>query len=78
MSNVTNMEREVWYTFKIREGGRLLTPQTNPHEYEHPFDYVFATPEEARAFLAEEVEVENITPEEANTFILCRELLEVI
>ena len=50
---------EVWFTWKIlasdREGepSRFITPWGDPRQYERPYDFIFKTPQEARAYKAE-------------------------
>lgn len=47
------MENEIWYTWKqylVVDGEtapRFITPRSDPHLYEMPFDLIFNTPEEA-------------------------------
>jgi hypothetical protein len=41
-------QREVWYAWRERREVhgrmRLLTPWSNPEQYEHPLDLLFVTP----------------------------------
>lgn len=67
-----------WYCYKeLGPGGMLLTPMTDPWQYEHPFDYTFVTPEEARQFL-EEYFFESLEEEVLPNWILVKETLDPI
>lgn len=72
---------EITYTYKEvgtgEDAGRLLTPWADPHVYEYPFDFCWDTPEEARAFLQDSVEQEQVDREEASGWVLVKETLEV-
>jgi len=43
---------ETWYAWKELVNGRLLTPWADPMLHEYPFDFLFATPEDAIAYKA--------------------------
>lgn len=51
---------------------RLLTPHSDPSVYEHPFDYLFDTPELARKALAE-FGVQDAARDEG--WVLCKRVL---
>ncbi len=45
---------ETWYCWRVLvtfadETPRLLVPWGDPHVYEYPFDFLYSTPDEARA-----------------------------
>jgi len=72
--------KEVWYCWKIyaHDGGesesrRLLTPHSDPRQYEEPFDYLFETPNAAMEIL----EDHDIVDEACDDgWVLCKETLE--
>ncbi len=72
---------EIWYTWRVlatvegEEQRRLLVPWSDPHEYEFPFDFLFATPEAAREGLKLH-EAEDAAREEG--WVLCREILHLV
>lgn len=75
MSILEEHKREVWYCWKERaldENGnpRLLTPWSNPREYEFPMDWLFKTEAEARRAKTEVAPNEN--------WVLCRRTLETV
>jgi len=69
---------ETFYVWKElvafdNEDDRLLTPHSDPMEYEYPIDFMFESPEEAMKWV-KECEME----EEARDWILCHEILKPI
>jgi hypothetical protein len=63
-----------YYTFRepvpSEEGGRLLAPHADPRCYEWPLDYMWATEQEARDWLAEAIDDETIDRDEADAWVL--------
>ena len=50
----------MWKTwFEGDDGMRLVTPWSDPHTYEYPFDYIFDNPEDARERKEEEAPEED-------------------
>jgi hypothetical protein len=69
----------VYYTFKVfhEEGWCVPTPpRADPMEHEHPYDFCFNTPHDARVQLQEDIDDENVTAEEAADWILCKVTVE--
>lgn len=89
---MTKPKKETWYCYKEfktvegyeKEGPRLLTPWSNPHEHEFPFDYIYETPEKARQGLITMANLEDESDEGVEEFlaqegwVLCRMTLEPI
>lgn len=64
-----------------RRDGRLLTPRSDGYRYEHPVDWLFATKDEAFAFLDEERDVYEADEHELayiGTWVLCRRTVETV
>lgn len=54
-----DIEHYAWRAPAVVEGEkRLLTPQSDPYEYEYPFDGIFASTEEAMTALHDQEMVE--------------------
>jgi len=83
-------DNEVWYCWKeyarvedCDDPPRLLTPCSDPHEYEFPFDWIFPTIEEAIAGKKSFVEdfmtdSDGSIPEEVDNWMLVKMTLEVV
>jgi hypothetical protein len=84
--------KEVWYCWKQfapvegceDEGHRLLTPWGDPSEHEFPFDFIYDSPDKARAGAAsmlnvpEDWDFDEFMAEEYPSWVLCRMTLEPI
>jgi len=53
ITNITNIEVEYWYEWKEYKEDGLITPRSNPKEYEYPIDFRFDSAEQAVQFLTE-------------------------
>lgn len=74
-SPMNTTTRVVEYGYFTRgDDMRLITPWGDPFEHEHPFDYRFASEEEARAFFDDYFE--DWDPEDRPAWELCRITIE--
>jgi len=77
-------DTRVYFTFKEVEldedNGQeyLITPHSNPYQYETPIDFVWNTKEEARAWVANDAEDWGLEEEEVSAWVLVKVTEEVI
>ena len=61
---MTNLPTRSYFTWKLCKGDRYYTPQADPRKYEHPFDYLFDSRDEALNALSDFDVLEDATDQE--------------